>query len=265
MARIIPIRASSLGNLFDCPARWAATYLDGKTMPSNSKAQLGTAVHASTALFDQSTLDGTGLTIDETAGAAVDAIFNPTQEVIWDDDDQADAVKIAVALHTKYCSTITPTQEYVAVEVRCESLEITDLGIALTGTTDRIRRTPDGLGISDVKTGKAAVGADGVVATKGHAYQMGVYELLAQHASGLAITAPAQIIGMNTAKTAKSQRMALGEISGARDLLLGDDQTAGILHHASTLIHSGAFWGNPKSMLCHKNYCPIYGSCNFRK
>jgi hypothetical protein len=32
------IRASSLGRLFDCPASWAATHIDGKRMPSNGKA-----------------------------------------------------------------------------------------------------------------------------------------------------------------------------------------------------------------------------------
>ena len=57
----ITIRASSLGNLFDCPARWAATHIDGLRTPSNGKARLGTAVHASTAVYDQSTIDGAGM------------------------------------------------------------------------------------------------------------------------------------------------------------------------------------------------------------
>lgn len=261
------VRASSLGNLFDCPARWAATHIDGKRMPSNGKAMLGKAVHASTAVFDQSVIDGAGITINEAASAAVDVIHcrEIDEEVNWEDDSPGDAEKIALSLHSKYCTLVTPKQNYRAVEIKCDSLEIKDLGITLTGTTDRIRETDDGFAICDLKTGKAAVSADGAVKTGGHAYQMGVYELLAEQASGVPITAPAQIIGMNTAKTEAAQRIGTGEISGAREVLLGDGEVPGILENAAKLIHSGNFWGNPKSMLCHKNYCPIYSTCKFRK
>jgi hypothetical protein len=226
---------------------------------------LGKAVHASTAVFDQSNIDGSGITIDEAAAAAVDALHRPDEDVVWDEDSPSDAEKVALSLHSKYCNIIAPQQNYRAVEVECDRLEITDLGLALTGTTDRIRETPDGFGISDLKTGKTAVGSDGAVKTGGHAYQLGVYELLAEQASGIPITGSAQIIGMNTAKTPASQRVGSGEVSGAREVLLGDGETPGILEMASRLIHSGAFYGNPKSMLCHPRYCPIYSTCSFRK
>lgn len=168
-------------------------------------------------------------------------------------------------MHTKYCNEIAPQHEYAAVEIKCDRLEISDLGIALTGTTDRVRITDDGYGISDLKTGKTAVGSDGVVSTKGHAFQQGVYELLAEAASGLSITAPAEIIGMNTAKTEKAQRVGSGFISGARDVLLGDDESPGVLETASRIIHGGNFFGNPRSMLCHPTYCPQYQNCKYRK
>ena len=261
----VTIRASSLGRLFDCPASWAATHLEGKRVPSNGKAMLGKAVHASTAVYDQSIIDGAGITIDEAAGAAVDTIHHPDEEVVWDDDTPQDAEKIALALHAKYCQIIAPVQVYKAVEIRCDGLEITDLGLILTGTTDRVRQTSDGFSIGDLKTGKAAVGSDGAVKTAGHAYQMGVYELLAEHASGLPITAPAQIIGMNTAKTPASQRIGTGEIAGAREVLLGDGQEPGILAMAANLIHGGQFYGNPKSMMCHEKYCGAFPTCKFRK
>jgi len=265
MNSIITIRASSLGELFDCPARWESKHLHGKRTPWNGKALLGTAVHASTAVFDKSALNGVGITIDEAAAAAVDVIFEADEEVIWDDSNPKEAEKIALSLHAKYCKIIAPKQSYLAVEVECERLEITDLGIALTGTTDRVRETSDGIGIVDLKTGKAAVSADGKVKTTGHAAQIGVYELLAEKASGLVISAPAQIVGMNTAKTDKGQRVGTGEIFGSRDVLLGDGETPGLLEYASKIIHSGDFYGNPESMLCHKNYCPNFNCCNFRK
>lgn len=265
MKSIITIRASSLGRLFDCPAAWAATHIDGKHTPSNGKAMLGKAVHASTAVFDQSNLDGAGITIDEAAAAAVDTINRPDEDVVWDDDKPQDAEKIAIALHVKYCTQIAPIQTYRAVEVQCEKLEITDLGIALTGTTDRVRETEDGLAICDLKTGKAAVNADGTVKTAGHAAQMGIYELLAEQASGVQITGAAQIIGMNTAKTPSSQRIGTGEIIGSRELILGDKDSPGLLEYASRIIHSGDFYGNSKSMMCHEKYCAAFASCKFRK
>jgi len=261
----IIIRASSLSGLFDCPARWAAVHLEGRRMPSNGKATLGRAVHASTAVFDQSTIDGAGITIEEAASAAVDAIHKPDEDVLWEDDSPHDAEKIAVSLHKKYCTVIAPTQKYTAVEVKCERLDITDLSIALTGTTDRVRETDDGFSICDLKTGKAAVGSDGSVKTQGHAYQMGVYELLAEQASGVPITGAAQIIGMNTAKTDAGQRVGTGEILDARSVLVGDSESTGVLEMAAKLVHSGDFYGNPKSMLCHKSYCPVFQICKFRK
>lgn len=267
---IVTIRASSLADLFDCPARWEAKHLLGMSLPMGGAAALGKAVHASTALFDQSTIDRAGITIDEAAGAAVDSINKPGEDVLWDDDlPPATAEGIAVALHKGYCKTVAPKQTYRAVEVKCDRLEIADLGIALTGTVDRVHvKMIDGdetSGITDLKTGKTAVSADGTVSTKGHAYQLGVYELLAHAASGLDIGAPAQIVGMQTGKTEKAQRIAVAPVHDARAVLLGDEHSQGLLHTASNIVHSGAFFGNPRSMLCSERYCPRYAKCNYRK
>lgn len=263
---MVTVRASALSDFLDCPARAEAKHLLGLRTPSSGASTLGTAVHASTALFDQSALQGQGLTIEETAGAAVDAIRKPNEEVVWDEDNTPDdAEKVAIALHKKYCTVIAPQQEYLAVEVTCEKLEIQDIGLALTGTTDRIRKTPEGNAISDIKTGKTAVSADGTVKTAGHAYQLGVYELLAERASGIPITGPAQIVGLNAGKTEKAQRAGFGEVVGARDVLVGDQDQPGVLEAVASMIHAGNFFGNPRSMLCGEKYCPIHGRCRYRK
>lgn len=261
------IRASALSDFLDCPARAEAKHLLGLRTPSSGKALLGQAIHKSTAVYDQSVLDGSGITIDEAAGAAVDTIHKPEEETQLDEDENAGEIEsVAVALHKKYCTTIAPKQNYAAVEVTCERLDITDIGIALTGTTDRIRKIGDGFGISDLKSGGTAVRADGRVETKGHAYQLGVYELLAQEASGIPITEPAEIIGLQTGKTDKGQRVALSSpVMGARDVLVGTHDSPGVLEAVSRMIHSGIFIGNPRSMLCGEKYCPIYNNCKFRK
>ena len=263
--QLVFIRASSLAELFDCPARWEAKHLLGMRGPRSGAAQLGTAVHAGTALFDASRLPGGDpMTANDAAGAVVDAIYKPEEEVDWEDGDPREAERIALALHTKYCADVAPHQKYRGVEVTCEKLELPELGIALTGTTDRVRETPAGLGISDLKTGGRAVGTDGRAVTQGHAVQLGVYELLASHAMGLDITAPAQIVGMNTGKTAAAQRVGTGEVPNARAALVGTEEAPGLLQHASRLIQSGAFYGNSKSFLCSAKYCPRHPVCTFK-
>lgn len=263
MSELVTVRASSLSELFDCPARFEAKHIKGLRRPRSAAAQLGTAIHASTAVYDESRRVGQGITADEAAGVLVDAIHKPAEEVEWDESPKA-AEKIGLALHRRYCDEIAPTQEYLGVEVTCERLEITDLGLALTGTTDRVRVTADGYGIADIKTGKTAVGADGMVSTGGHVIQAAVYELLASAAMGLPIAAPAQIIGMQTGKTDKGQRVGTGEIAGARNVLLGDSETPGLLEHASKILKSGNFYGNPNSRLCSDKFCPAFGICRFR-
>lgn len=265
---IVTVRASALSDLFDCAARFEAKHLLGKRCPQAPGALLGKALHRSTAVFDDSTIKGKGIKVGEAAAAAVDEIHKPTEDVHYGENDlnPQELENVALSLHHQYCTQIAPWQQYAAVEVTCERLEITDIGLALTGTTDRIRKVDDGHGIADLKSGKTAVRADGHVETKGHRYQIGVYELLAEKASGLPITEGGQIIGLQVAKTERGQRVAVSDpIAGARDVLIGEPDSPGVLEIAAQTIHAGTFPGNPRSMLCHEKYCPIYQTCKFRK
>jgi PD-(D/E)XK nuclease superfamily len=264
---MVTIRASAFSDFLDCAARAEAKHLLGKRCPSSPAALLGHAVHRSTAVYDESTMTGKGITIKEAAGAAVDVIHKPTEDVLYEDDESPQQIEgIAIALHLRYCQEIAPKQDYVAVEVKCDRLEIVDIGLALTGTADRVRRVGDGNGIADLKSGKRAVAADGTVEAKGHRYQIGIYELLAERASGLSITEGGQIIGLQVAKTDRGQRVAVSEpIHGARDVLIGDAESPGVLETVARMIHSGSFPGNPRSMLCGEKYCPIWAVCKFRK
>ena len=261
---LITIRASSLSELLDCPARWEAKQLLGMRSPTSDAARLGQAVHASTAAFDASNLTGTGITADEAAAAAVDLIHHSDEEVLWDEWTPQTAERTALALHDRYCADIAPRQDYVAVEAQCEALVVSDLGIALTGTTDRVRRTEAGYGIVDLKTGKSAVRADGAVEVGKHALQLGVYELMAAFATQLPMLAPPQIVGLQTGKTDKAQRVAVAEAPSAREVLVGSEEQPGVLSYASRIVHSGLFFGNPRSALCSQKYCPRFPTCPFR-
>lgn len=262
---MIDIRASSLPELFDCPARWEAKNLRGLRLPKSEAAQLGSAVHAGTALFDQSRLDGSPLSADEAAGAVADAVHHPQEEVDWGDSSPQEAERIGIALHMLYCRQIAPQQSYVAVEAGCGRLVISDLGLALTGTTDRVYRDETGnLGIADIKTGKSAVAPDGTVKTAGHAAQLAVYELLAESALKQPLRADAQIIGLQAAKTERGRRAGIGQISCARELLVGDEDNSGLLNIAAGLLRRGDFFGNPRSSLCNKKFCPAWQTCRWR-
>lgn len=261
------IRASSLSTLFDCAHRWEGEHLLGLRKARGGAAQLGTAVHAGTAMYDAGRLPGgEELTVDEAASAVVDSIHRPEEDVDWSDGSPQRAEKIALALHTKYCHDVAPHQTYLAVEAKCERLDLPELGIALGGTTDRIRITAGGRnGISDLKTGKRAVGADGKPETKKHAIQLGVYELLAETASGISITAPAQVIGLNTGDTPATQRVGLGEVRDARGALIGTEEEPGFLQQASRIVQSGHFPANPNSFLCSPKFCARWSTCRFHR
>lgn len=263
MSASVAIRASSLGELVDCPARWEAKHLLGRRAPKSGAAHLGTAVHAGTAHFDRARLEGAPVSADEAAGTLIDTLFHPEEAVDWEDSSPRKAEPVALALHARYCADLAPTRRYRGVELACEALALPELGLVLTGTTDRIRELPDGrLGVSDLKTGARAVGADGRAETRGHALQLGVYELLAEHAMGLPIRAPAEVIGM---KTQGRPIVASAEIEDARTPLVGTPERPGLLALVARLIHQGLFYGNPRSLLCTARFCPIHAECSFRR
>lgn len=271
----IRIRASSFSTLFDCPSRWIAINLEGLRVPSTHKAVRGSAIHAGTAAFDRDRVAGLVPSTATAMDAAAHYVETLTGDVDWSESTPGEVVDVATALTRLYCDTEAPKHEYVAVEATIDSLIIADLGIELTGTTDRVEVHPHEndaapedrpLGIDDIKSGGAAVGADGTVRTQGHAAQMGVYELIAGAALGRPMTAPARIIGLQTGKTARGQRVGVGEIEGAREVLLGNEDHPGLLTIASKIVHGEMpAWGNPNSMMCNPRYCGRYQTCFFRR
>lgn len=262
----ITVRASSWPDLFDCPARWYAKNIEGKRLPTSGAAHVGTSLHAGTAAFDTAKLAGNPISADDAAEVLVKTLFHPEGDVDWDESGGPEKIEpIALTLHTRYCTSIAPTRNYLSVESECDALDIAfpdqQLTIRLTGTTDRVRTCQDGrLGISDLKSGSRAVGSDGKAITKGHALQLAVYELLAEKTLSKPIEAPAEIIGM---QTTTNPRVGVNEINSPRDKLIGDEEHPGMLEHAAALFKSGLFYGNSKSMLCTIKYCPVYAGCRY--
>lgn len=261
------IRASSFGELFDCALRWQSKHLDGLTMPNSPRALIGTGVHAGTAVFDLSRVNGgQAITLDEAAGVAVDAINEriETEGVRWttEDPNRRDVEAIALGVTRAYCEKVSPRYEFEAVELATKPLDI-DCGggmtISLTGTLDRARIRAGSHGITDLKTGRAAV-VQGRAATKKHRPQIGTYELLYENTTGNTITAPGEILGINTSG---SYQAGTADVHGARGLLLGSQGQPGLIELAASMFRSGAFYPNPQSTLCDARYCPNFARCPY--
>lgn len=259
------VRASSWGGLFDCAHRWEGTHIMGLRNVSGLRALLGTAIHASTAAFDQARVMNKPITVDDAASVLVKTIVMPPYEVDKSGDDitEADCERIGMKLHEIYCTEVSPRYTFRGVELETKPFDI-DCGggmtVRLTGTMDRSRlriATGGGAGISDLKSGANAV-QKGEAKTKGHLAQLGTYELLYEHTTGETITEPAEIIGLKTKGTAE---VATGTVKNARRVMLGTERERGLIEFAAEMFKSGLFPPNPQSMLCAEKYCARWHKC----
>lgn len=267
MTNTFKVRASSWATLFDCSHRFEGVHILGLRMPSGPRAHLGRAIHHATALYDQGRIEGETISVAEACEQAAEFINHPDEEVNWQIDDigPMDATTTAVKLVAKYCQEISPRYSFRSVEMETKPLDI-DCGggiiVTLTGTLDRSRLvdTGEGLGISDLKSGANAV-QKGRAKTSGHAAQLGTYELLYEHSTGEAITAPAEIIGL---KTKGTPEVATGLVHGAKAMMVGTEESPGLIQYAATMFRSGLFPPNPSSMMCSSKYCARWASCKFK-
>lgn len=263
----VTIRASSLSSLFDCPAQWAAKHIDGIKMPRSPRSLIGNAVHESAAAYDAARMENTGITINEAAGVIVDYINNYQDDVEWIGLTRRDVERKAIQIHERYCAEISPRFNFVLAEVRCTPIDlaIDGLKITLTGTVDRVYKSVfEEYGGLDLKTGYAAINASGQVETIKHIPQTGIYTVLIENEYGIELKEDFVIAGMSTAGEVPA--IGLGMIPNAKQHLLGDPENGikGLLDYAVPILKSGSFYGNPASMTCTKQYCPIYNTCKFR-
>lgn len=270
---VIAIRASSWGELMDCAYRWEAKNLLGMRSGASFAAHLGTAIHRSTAAYDQGRIDGAGFTATDTAGVFVDALREDGDVVRTADDmTPVQAERIGLTLHSRYCNEISPRYTFIGVEERFEPLDVhipeEGVTVRLTGQMDRqrVRLGGGGIGINDLKTGARAASKDGTATIKGRGLQLGVYELLAIHIHGVDITEPAEVMGL---ATVPAGHVGVSEIATPRRQILGDGSGPSLMEIAGGFLRRGHFPPNPSSMLCSAKYCPRHrgagGDCCFHE
>jgi hypothetical protein len=287
------VRASSWKNLFSCPLSWYYANIEKIRTASSGIAQIGTAIHAGTALFDGPRLRGDSISVEEAVEGAIAILYNDDVEVNWDSSAQFKAAEGIVARSVnRYCHVIAPNVVYTAVEARCEDLHInTRYGtIVTTGTIDRVRERAYLIGddgsltesthsaanqpgvqsvlfrenVRDIKTGLQAVGYDdegGRVATIGaHHLQVGIYTIMTEQELQRPMEAPAEICGISTGK---SGDIAVSDIRDVRTALLGTEERPGMIELAAKMLKDGDFRPAPGTVMCSPQYCAGWNRCPY--
>ncbi|GAP37348.1 PD-(D/E)XK nuclease family protein [Piscinibacter sakaiensis] len=266
--RVTAVRASSWGSLFDCAMRWEGEHLLGIRKPAGLRAQLGTAIHASTAAYDAGRLPGgSPLSVDDASGLLVEKLYRPEREVDMAADNLSvrEAERIGLSLHTLYCLDLSPRFDFLSVERPLDPLDI-DCGggevVRLTGTMDRARVAagPEGPVIPDVKTGTHVI-ADGAAVIKGRSAQLGAYQLMYERTEGVP-TAGAQVLALSTSGKPK---VAASPVFDARRVMVGTEDQPGLIEFAADMFRSGLFPPNPQSLLCSPKYCARWATCHFHE
>lgn len=265
----IKVRASSWGALFDCAHKWEWETLMQHRKPVGIRAVLGTALHASTAVYDRAVIDHTPMRIDDAASVFVAKLLTPEYEVDYSADDltEGEAERIGLELHHLYCDLISPRMHYTDVEMTLKPFEI-DCGggmtVELTGTMDRARvaqgpRQAKPV-IPDVKSGKSVI-AKGLAKIKGRSAQLGTYQLLYEHTRGIE-TGGAQVLALSATK---KPAVRVSPVFDAKRVMVGTATEPGLIEFAADMFRTGLFPPNPSSMLCDKKYCARWDHCNFHE
>lgn len=262
------IRASSWSSLFNCAHQWEGVHLLGMRSPSSPRALLGTAIHASTGDYDLAAMNGRPISVYDAAQSFISELHEPEYEVDWRGADLSirEAEKIGLTLHSMYCANIAPLYDFIAVELPATPQTI-DCGggirIQLTGTIDRLYTTDGGrsVGVADLKTGGQSV-TNGVVKTSQHRPQFGTYELLAENTIEKRLNLPGHVVAL---KTKGDPEFGIGEIKGARDLMIGTEEYPGLIQIGAEMLRSGLFPPNTQSFTCSEQYCPRWSTCKYRE
>ena len=287
------VRASSWKTLFSCPLSWYFANVEKIRSASSGIAQIGTAIHAGTALFDGPRLRGDSISVEEAVEGAIAVLYDDDVEVNWDSSAQFKAAESIVARSVnRYCHDIAPNVVYTAVEARCDDLHINTRhgAIITTGTIDRVRERAyvsedDGTlievthaaadqqnitpvlyreNVRDIKTGLQAVGYDddgGRVATIGaHHLQVGIYTIMTEVELQRPMDAPAEICGISTGK---SGDIAVSDIRDVRTALLGTEDRPGMIELAAKMLKDGDFRPAPGTVMCSPLYCSGWNRCPY--
>jgi len=253
----IRIRPSAIEGFYGCGYQWGKTFLEGVNSIPNSRAAIGTSIHAGVeALWTDAMATGKK---DANQSKLVDAAMAAWKEETHDgisfdegENEKTATVEIIRGIDSFVEDIVPFTQIPMAVEefykVDIDNPLVAELG----GTVDYITKDT----IADVKTSKRKMNA------ASHTTQQSIYKFLAQ-ANGVDVKHNL-IQGVVLKKTgAEGSILTLeADIPRAKSLVNGMLDTMDLIAKDVAPIHH-ILRGNPKHMFCSEKYCALHKTCPF--
>lgn len=254
------IRPSSIDSFYGCSYQWGKTYLEGTRSIPNSRAAIGTAIHAGVeTLWNDAIKTGKK---DGNLSKLTDAAFEAWKEEsqkgmqYGDGEDEGTCTAEIIKGTEAYVEDIMPfAQIPVAVEqfykIDIDHQVVKELG----GTIDYITHNT----IADTKTGKRKP------SVANYTTQQSTYKILALangidvkynqiHSVVLKKAPEGSIIGMNEVINIDRTKYLINSMLDTLDLVMKDAAPI------ETVLR-----GNPNYMFCSNKFCAHYQSCPFVK
>lgn len=247
------LRPSAVDSFYSCGYKWGKTFLEGVNHGNNSRAAIGTAIHAGIAQMWEEVMskqDKEVANLSAATDAAITAWKEETADgVVFDDGEDNNTAAVEIVKGTEaFIEDIMPFSVIPqAVEKRYTIELSTPMVKALSGTVDYI--TTDT--ISDVKTSKRKI------TTGKHVTQQSIYTMLAK-ANGVPVK-------HNLIQGIVLKKQPEGEILTMQvDEELAKFRVNGMLDVLDA-IHGGTpahllLRGNPSDNMCSPKYCSLYNN-----
>ena len=257
----LTIRPSSVDNFYQCPQQWYQVFINGKNSIPNSRAAIGTAIHAGVEQMWTESMQAKDKVYNPSASIdkAMAAFKEEEQKGLEYDanENTGSCAKEIIQGVDTFVEDIVPwTSIPTAVEKRF-TVNISDHPIvgAVSGTLDYIH---EGLGIiSDVKTSKRKP------TVANHETQQSIYRYLAEE-NGVKVNG-------NTIQAVVLKKKPEGHVLDMPINIPKAKSAVNSLLDTLTVMDKGVvdpdilFRGNPRYYLCSPKWCGFYKSCKFVK
>ena len=253
------LRPSSLDNFMQCPQQWYRVFILGGTSIPNSRAAIGTAIHAGIEeMWNDSIRAKTKIASKGSmADAAVEAFKEEEQKgLVYDaDESQGTCLKEIVVGMDTFVDDIVPYTNIPTSVEAVYAVEITDHPIVggISGTLDYVHEL-DGV-IGDVKTSKRKHDVSN------SSTQQSIYRYLVEE-NGIKVRASVIQSVVLKAKPEGHIMDASINIPKAKAIVNTLLDTLEV-YNKNIVDPDILFRGNPKYWLCSPKYCAFFSTCKF--
>ena len=250
----IRIRPSAVESFYGCAYQWGKTYLEGSSSIPNSRAAIGTSIHAGVeAMWIDAMANGKK---DPNLSMMTDAAMGAWKEeaekgMQFGDGENEGSCAVEIVKGTEaFIEDIVPfttipraVEEFYKIDI--DHPFVSELG----GTVDYISSDT----IADVKTSKRKSGPEG------HTVQQSIYKYLAnENGANVKHNLIQQVVLKKAPEGAILQLEA--DIPQAKYLINGILDTLDLVHRDIVPIET-ILRPNPKHMFCSPKFCAHYNTC----